>query len=167
MSKKGSWVQGNLPTDNLIGYNGKQRYLSYRSSWEYKAIKIIINLVKLGKVKSWNSEETVIEYHYSLDKDPHKKRRYFMDFTLEMSSGAIILVEVKPKSQAAKIVDNQIVDYKPPRKSKNPKTQQNNIETYLKNSDKWNTTCALCQEKTRSTGIPHKFVIWDENTLKI
>ena len=102
---KNKWKQGKIPTKNLLGYNGKQEYLTYRSSWEYKAIKIIINLVKLGKVKSWNSEETVIKYYFSLDKEP-KERRYFVDFSLLMSDGSLFLIEVKPKKESA-IINRQ------------------------------------------------------------
>ena len=39
--------------------------------------------------------------------------------------------------------------------------------TYVKNLDKWNASCKLCQDLTRNTGVKHNFVIWTEENLKI
>jgi hypothetical protein len=116
----------------------------YRSLWERQCFKWCENN---PNVKAWNSEEVVVPYLSRADKRMH---RYFVDLLVEMTSGEIFLIEIKPKIQT-----------KPPVKPKR-KTKKyiNEVVTYVKNQDKWESADKFANHKG------WKFQIWTEDTLK-
>lgn len=102
-------------------------------------------------VKRWNSECVVIPYFSNADG---KRRRYFMDFYVEMDNGVTYLWEVKPMKETL-----------PP-----PKPANNNVHNkkkfvdalyvYSVNIDKWKAANAACKAKG------WEFKIITEDTLK-
>lgn len=127
--------KGSFMPQNLQKYKGDPRKITYRSSWE----KYIMNwLDKNQFVKKWNSECVVIPYFSNADG---KRRRYFMDFYVEMVDGTTYLWEVKPMKETI-----------PP-----PKPANNNVHnkkkfidaiyTYAVNVDKWKAANAACKKQ--------------------
>ena len=84
-------ISGRYRVKNPKKYKGDPNMVIYRSLWEKHAFKWCDDN---PKVKRWSSEETVIPYLYEVDKRYH---RYYMDLTLEMTDGKIILVEINPQ----------------------------------------------------------------------
>ncbi len=125
-------------------YMGDYTKVVYRSLWERQCFKWCENN---PNVKAWNSEEVVVPYLSRADKRMH---RYFVDLLVEMTSGEIFLIEIKPKIQT-----------KPPVKPKR-KTKKyiNEVVTYVKNQDKWESADKFANHKG------WKFQIWTEDTLK-
>ena len=125
-------------------YMGDYTKVVYRSLWERQCFKWCENN---PNVKAWNSEEVVVPYLSRADKRMH---RYFVDLLVEMTSGEIFLIEIKPKIQT-----------KPPVKPKR-KTKKyiNEVVTYVKNQDKWESADKFAKHKG------WKFQIWTEDTLK-
>ena len=74
-------------------------------------------------VKVWGSE--CIEIPYIMKDKPH---RYFPDYVLELTDGRKILVEIKPKSQTIKPLNNNCYAW----------------ETYVKNQYKWQAAKEWC-----------------------
>ncbi|UIW11549.1 MAG: head completion protein [Enterobacter phage ENC7] len=140
--------KGSFMPQNITKYKGDPRKITYRSSWE----KYIMNwLDRNPHVKRWNSEEVVIPYFSNADG---KRRRYFMDFYVEMDNGVTYLWEVKPMKETL-----------PP-----PKPANNNVHnkkkfvdalyTYAVNIDKWKAANAAAKQKG------WEFKIITEDTLK-
>ena len=125
-------------------YLGDYSNVVYRSLWERQCFRWCENN---PQVKTWNSEEVVVPYLSRHDKKMH---RYFVDLLVEMTSGEILLIEIKPKIQT-----------KPPKEPKR-KTQRyiNEVMTYVKNQDKWESANKFAEHKG------WKFQIWTEDTLK-
>ena len=82
--------KGSFVPENIQKYKGDPRKITYRSSWERYVMKW---LDKNPHVKRWNSECIVIPYFCNADG---KRRRYYMDFYVEMENGTTYLWEVKP-----------------------------------------------------------------------
>jgi len=147
------WKQGYIKvTKKEHGYFQDKEIIPYRSSLELKAIKILTQLYKAGRIKSWKYEKDVFEYIFSLD---NKKHRYFMDFSVELNDGTIVYIEVKSEGET-----------KPPKKPKKGVTPayQEAIKTWVKNQDKWRTVRDYCLNESKK-GKKKKFVIWTENEL--
>ena len=125
-------------------YIGDYTNVVYRSLWERQCFKWCESN---PSVKAWNSEEVVIPYVSRHDKKMH---RYFVDLFVEMTNGEILLVEIKPKKET-----------KPPKEPKR-KTKRyiNEVLTYVKNQDKWESANQFAQHKG------WKFQVWTEDTLK-
>lgn len=140
--------KGSFMPQNLAKYKGDPRKITYRSSWE----KYIMGwLDRNPHVKRWNSEEVVIPYFCNADG---KKRRYFMDFYVEMDDGTTYLWEVKPMKETLpppKPVNNNV---------HNKKKFVDAIYTYSVNIDKWKAANAACKQKG------WHFKIITEDTLK-
>ena len=125
-------------------YLGDYTSVVYRYLWERQCFKWCENN---PNVKAWNSEEVVVPYLSRHDKRMH---RYFVDLLVEMTNGEIYLVEIKPKIQTQPPV-------KPKRKTKR---YINEVVTYVKNQDKWESANKFAEHKG------WKFQIWTEDTLK-
>ena len=125
-------------------YLGDYTKVVYRSLWERQCFKWCEGN---PKVKAWNSEEVVVPY---LSRHDNKMHRYFVDLLVEMTNGEVYLIEIKPKIQT-----------KPPVKPKR-KTKRyiNEVVTYVKNQDKWESANKFAEHKG------WKFQIWTEDTLK-
>ena len=125
-------------------YVGDYTNVVYRSLWERQCFKWCESN---PNVKAWNSEEVVVPYISRTDKRMH---RYFIDLFVEMANGEILLVEIKPKKET-----------KPPKEPKR-KTKRyiNEVMTYIKNQDKWESADQFAKHKG------WKFQVWTEETLK-
>lgn len=125
-------------------YMGDHTNIVYRSLWERKVFEWCD---ENPQVEGWNSEEVVIPYACKTDGKWH---RYFMDVMIKFTSGAVVLVEIKPKKQRV------------PPKQPQKKTRKYLKEcmTYIKNSSKWEAAKEYAEDRGWS------FQIWDEDTLK-
>lgn len=127
--------KGTYQPVNKEKYKGDWTKITYRSSWEAFLMKWCdVN----PAVKRWNSEEVVIPYFSNADG---KKRRYFMDFYVEMHDGNVYLLEVKPEKET-----------RPPQKptrntAKAKQTFAQELYTYCVNIDKWKAASKLCEQR--------------------
>lgn len=140
--------KGSFVPENIQKYKGDPRKITYRSSWERYVMKW---LDKNPHVKRWNSEEVVIPYFSNADG---KRRRYFMDFYVEMDNGVTYLWEVKPMKETLpppKPVNNNV---------HNKKKFIDALYVYSINIDKWKAANAACKAKG------WEFKIITEDTLK-
>jgi hypothetical protein len=125
-------------------YAGDTTKVVYRSHWERQAFRWC---EANDAIVSWSSEEVVVPYRCGTDNKIH---RYFIDLKLKFTSGKIILVEIKPKSQTV-----------PPKKKKrNTKRYLTEVMTYVKNESKWKAATRYAQDRG------YVFEIWTEDTLK-
>jgi hypothetical protein len=125
-------------------YAGDTTKVVYRSHWERQAFRWC---EANDAIVSWSSEEVVVPYRCGTDNKIH---RYFIDLKLKFTSGKIILVEIKPKSQTV-----------PPKKKKrNTKHYLTEVMTYVKNESKWKAATRYAQDRG------YHFEIWTEDTLK-
>ena len=127
--------KGSFVPENIQKYKGDPRKLTYRSSWERYVMKW---LDKNPHVKRWNSECIVIPYFCNADG---KRRRYYMDFYVEMENGTTYLWEVKPLKETMpppKPVNNNV---------HNKKKFIDALYTYTVNIDKWKAANELCRQK--------------------
>ena len=129
-------------------YAGDPTNIICRSSWE----KFFAHYVDRNEnVKKWHSEETIVPYESPIDNAMH---RYYVDFTLEMNDGRVVLVEVKPFKET-----------KPPTEPKKKTRKavdrfQHECKTYLVNQAKW----AFAREVAKRNGA--EFVVFTENELR-
>jgi hypothetical protein len=135
---------GKYNPQNPEKYKGKIQEIYYRSSWE---LSIMMFCDTNPNIVQWGSESVVIPYLSPIDGRRH---RYFVDFWIKSSSGAIKLIEVKPKKQVVK-----------PKKRKATKGYINEVKTWIKNDAKWKAA----EEYALDRGWI--FEIWTEDTLKI
>jgi len=130
------------------------RPITARSSWEGNFI--LKYLDKNENILEWGSESVVINYLLPTDGRNH---RYFMDFNIvaKMQDGSTkqMWIEIKPFSQTQPPKE-------PTRKSKNYFKQ---VETYIKNQAKWETTKRIVEQKQKQ-GENIEFVILTEKELK-
>ncbi|QDH49044.1 transposase [Pantoea phage Phynn] len=140
--------KGSFTPENIQKYKGDVRKITYRSSWERYVMGW---LDRNPYVKRWNSECVVIPYFCNAEG---KRRRYFMDFWVQMEDGTTYLWEVKPMKETL-----------PP-----PKPANNNVHNkkkfidalyqYSVNIDKWKAANQACKDKG------WQFKIITEVTLK-
>lgn len=127
--------KGSFLPQHLEKYKGDPRKITYRSSWE----KFIMGWLDCNThVKRWNSECVVIPYFSNADG---KRRRYFMDFWVEMIDGTVYLWEVKPMKETLpppKPANNNV---------HNKKKFVDAIYTYAVNIDKWKAANEACKSK--------------------
>ena len=108
-----------------------------RSSWEKK---FALWCEQCDKVKYWGSECMTIPYTSLIDHSPHT---YNPDFVVEFENGKKWIVEIKPKSQC-----------------KRPMNQNGWLwNEYTKNMAKWSAAKRFCEDR----GI--EFKIFTENTI--
>lgn len=128
--------KGKFHPQNKEKYKGNWRKITYRSLWENHVMKWCD---RNPNVKFWSSEEVVIPYTSTADKN--KKRRYFMDFYVEMVNGKKFLFEVKPKKET--------VPPKVPSRltSKAKERFLKEDYTWKVNNDKWKAAQKLCKKR--------------------
>ena len=125
-------------------YKGDYRNIVYRSSWEYKFMQWCDNT---SSVVEWGSEEIAIPYISPVDGKRHK---YYPDF----------YVKVKNKKY--------MVEVKPTRQTKEPKTQKKitkryvtEVVTYSVNKAKWKAAEEFCKD------YGWEFMLITEKELKV
>jgi hypothetical protein len=125
-------------------YQGDPKNIIYRSSWEYKFMKWCDIT---PSVTEWGSEEIIIPYISPVDGRRH---RYFPDFYVKIQNKKY-LVEVKPLRQ-----------------TKEPKTQKrmtkkyiNEVVTYAVNQAKWKAAEEFCKDNN------WQFMLITEKELKV
>ena len=125
-------------------YKGDPSNIIYRSSWEYKFMKWCDYT---RSVEEWGSEEIIIPYISPVDG---KRHRYFPDFYVK-SNGKKFIVEVKPLRQ-----------------TKEPKTQKrvtkkyiNEVVTWSVNNAKWKAATEFCKDYNM------EFMIITEKELRV
>ena len=125
-------------------YKGDPHNVIYRSSWEYKFMKWCEST---PSVLEWGSEEIAIPYISPVDGKRHK---YFPDFYVKIK-GKKYMVEVKPFKQ-----------------TKEPKTQKKITKSYVSevltwavNKAKWKAAGEVCEDNG------YKFMIITEKELKV
>tara|TARA_B100001939_G_C16937077_1_gene616529 strand:- start:494 stop:913 length:420 start_codon:yes stop_codon:yes gene_type:complete len=125
-------------------YKGDSNNVIYRSSWEYKFMKWC-DLTP--SIQEWGSEEIIIPYISPVDG---KRHRYFPDFYVKIANRKY-LVEVKPMKQ-----------------TKEPKTQKrvtkkyiSEVTTWAVNKAKWKAAEEFCLDQG------WEFKIITEKELKV
>ena len=125
-------------------YKGDSNNVIYRSSWEYNFMKWC-DLTP--SIQEWGSEEIIIPYISPVDG---KRHRYFPDFYVKIANRKY-LVEVKPMKQ-----------------TKEPKTQKrvtkkyiSEVTTWAVNKAKWKAAEEFCLDQG------WEFKIITEKELKV
>ena len=139
MAYKGRWKP-----KNSHKYEGNFSNITYRSLWERQAFKWCD---ENPEVLRWSSEELLIPY---VSKTDGRKHKYYPDLKITYTSGKTTIVEIKPKRQT-----------KPP-KTKSRKTPRyiKEVYAYGMNTSKWE----YAEEYAKDRGW--NFEIWTEDTLK-
>ena len=159
LNNNNKFKQSKVLTEKYVGYKGKKKIIELLSSWEFKAVNYLEQLYKLKRIDGWSSEESVFEYLHSLDNKMHK---YYMDFTL-LKGDKVVFVEVKPFKET--IVPKKPKEFKT---DKQQRSYQKQVQTYIKNQDKWVAVKEWCKIQNELLGVnKYKFVIWTENELSI
>lgn len=136
-NKKSRYSQGYLDPRSCRKYIDPSHPIIYRSSYEKK---FIIWCENNPNVERWGSEVIQIPY-----KIKGKNHTYNPDFYVEMSNGEKWLVEIKPKHQTTKPVnENSWL-----------------MNEWIKNNYKWRAAMIFCESK----GI--KFKILTEDTIRL
>lgn len=137
-SKKGRYQQGyiNPSSCKKLFQSQSNEPIIFRSSYERAFVYWLENN---PTVKRWASECLEIPYMY-IDGKTH---RYYPDYIVEMENGDKIVVEIKPKNQTIKPINENSIAY----------------EMYIKNMCKWKAAKKYCDER----GL--KFQIITENTI--
>ena len=125
-------------------YKGNPRNIIYRSSWERKFMLWCDNT---PSVQEWGSEEIAIPYISPADG---KRHRYYPDFYVKVN-GKKYMVEVKPARQ-----------------TKEPKTQRRHTKRYISevvtwsvNKAKWKAATEFCKD------YGWEFMLITEKELKV
>ena len=125
-------------------YKGDSTNVIYRSSWEYKFMKWCDNT---SSVEEWGSEEIIIPYVSPVDGRRH---RYFPDFYVKIGRKKY-LVEVKPYKQTKE----------PKTQKRNTKRYINEVVTYAVNQAKWKAATEFCVDNG------WEFMLITEKELKV
>ena len=125
-------------------YKGDYRNIVYRSSWEYKFMRWCDNT---SSVVEWGSEEIAIPYISPVDGKRHK---YYPDFYVKVGN------------------KKYMVEVKPTRQTKEPKTQKKitkryvtEVVTYSVNKAKWKAAEEFCKD------YGWEFMLITEKELKV
>ena len=112
-------------------YTGDPTNIIMRSSWETRFASWCD---KNPSVLKWSSEETIIPYRCPTDNRIH---RYYVDFKIQVSTGKVYLVEVKPAKQCE------------PPVFPGKRTQRYLTEslTYIKNQAKWKAATEFSKDR--------------------
>ena len=134
--------KGRYKVKNIGKYKGNHKEVVYRSSWERAVFRFLDG--NTG-VSEWSSEEYVIQYRCSTDKNVH---RYFVDIYFKDAQGQKWLVEIKPKKQTK-------APKGPERKTKR---YLNEVRTWGVNSSKWRYATEWCKDN----GMEFKILTEDD-----
>ena len=125
-------------------YKGNPRNIIYRSSWERK---FMLWCDQTPSVQEWGSEEIAVPYISPADG---KRHRYYPDFYVKVN-GKKYMVEVKPARQ-----------------TKEPKTQKRHTKRYISevvtwsiNKAKWKAATEFCKD------YGWEFMLITEKELKV
>jgi hypothetical protein len=112
-------------------YTGDPTNIIMRSSWETRFASWCD---KNPSVLKWSSEETIIPYRCPTDNRIH---RYYVDFKIQVSTGKVYLVEVKPAKQCE------------PPVFPGKRTQRYLTEslTFIKNQAKWKAATEFSKDR--------------------
>lgn len=127
-------------------YTGDHTNIIMRSSWE---THFALWCDKNPSVLKWSSEETIVPYRCPTDDRIH---RYFIDFKIQVSTGKVYLVEVKPSAQCQPPVF-------PGRRTQRYLTES---LTFIKNQAKWKAA----NEYAKDRGWEFKIITEKELGLK-
>jgi hypothetical protein len=130
--------------DHPEKYKGNPSNICCRSSWERAVCRWLDHN---SKVTEWSSEEVVIPYICKTDGRAH---RYFMDFYVKLSSGKVLLVEIKPENQTRPPT---------PKGTRKSRVFIEQVMTYAKNASKWVAAKDYCDVRG------WEFRIWTEVSL--
>lgn len=146
-----TYCQGNfIPKNpdkcvNMNGSLGKTLVPTYRSSWELKFMKFCD---KYRSVLEWGSEVIKIPYISEVDGKSHQ---YITDFyfVCRDACGNInrYVIEVKPKSQVARLDENFQIVFPEPPKTKTRKALENwqeRCKAIRVNNSKWKAARQWC-----------------------
>ena len=138
------YKRGKYFPKNPNKYKGDYRNIVYRSGWELKFMKFCDYN---SSITEWGSEEIIIPYISPVDG---KRHRYYPDFYVK-SKGKKYIVEVKPLRQ-----------------TKEPKTQKkvtkkyiNEVVTWSVNNAKWKAATEFCKDYNM------EFMIITEKELRV
>ena len=123
-------------------YIGDLSNITYRSIWERNLMRW---LDENPNVREWGSEEFSIPY----DNPIKGRAKYYPDFFIVWESGAMMVVEVKPKNQT-------VPPIQPKRKTQRYITE---VATYAINQEKWKAAKSFCDRNNL------KFEVWTEDDL--
>ena len=142
--RKKRYLQGKYRLRLPSKYKGDPNNVVFRSSWEYKFMQWWDSR---SAVQEWGSEEIIIPYISPVDGKRHK---YYPDFYVKVR-GKKYIVEVKPFKQ-----------------TKEPKTQKrvtkryiNEVFTWGVNQAKWKAATEFCKD------YGMEFMLITEKELKI
>ena len=142
--RKKRYLQGKYRLRLPSKYKGDSRNVVFRSSWEYKFMQWCDSR---SVVEEWGSEEIAIPYISPVDG---KRHRYYPDF----------YVKVRGKKY--------IVEVKPFRQTKEPKTQKRMTKSYINevftwgvNQAKWKAATEFCKD------YGMEFMLITEKALRI
>ena len=142
--RKKRYLQGKYRLRLPSKYKGDPKNVVYRSSWEYRFMQWCDSR---SAVQEWGSEEIAIPYISPVDGKRHK---YYPDF----------YVKVRGKKY--------IVEVKPFRQTKEPKTQKRMTKSYINevftwgvNQAKWKAATEFCKD------YGMEFMLITEKELKI
>lgn len=123
--------KGRFKPKNPQKYKGDPTNIVYRSGWELKLMGYLDNH---EEVVQWMSEEFCIPYRSPVDNRIH---RYFPDFWVKKGDGSVVVIEVKPASQA-----------EPPKKpGRLTRRYVSEVFEYGKNQAKWNAAREYCEDR--------------------
>ena len=138
------YKQGKYIPKKPSKYKGDPRNVVYRSSWEYK---FMLWCDQTPSVVEWGSEEIAIPYISPVDG---KRHRYYPDFYVKVNNKKY-MVEVKPFKQ-----------------TKEPKTQKKVTKRYITevvtwsvNKAKWKAASEFCKD------YGWEFMLITEKELKV
>lgn len=146
MTKSSKFYQGKFQPKNPKKYRGDHKKIEFRSSWELQFAKY---LDMSDDVVQWSSEEVVIGYTSTADKD--RKRRYFMDFWVRFKDGKQYLFEIKPASQCMQPTRHG---------NKKSSTLQKQEYAFRVNIDKWKAAKEFADSRDMN------FKVLTEHTLR-
>lgn len=138
------YKQGKYNPRRPSKYKGDIRKVFYRSGWE---LKFMLWCDTTTSVTEWGSEEIIIPYTSPVDG---KRHRYYPDFYVKVN-GKKYVVEVKPSKQ-----------------TKEPKTQKRHTKRYITevitwsvNKVKWHAATEFCKD------YGMEFMLITEKELKV
>lgn len=142
------YLQGKFSPKNPDKYVGDPTKITFRSSWERRAM---IFFDTNPSILKWASEEIAIPYISPVDNLPH---RYFPDFLVKYKTRDGIekkmMVEIKPLAQCS-----------PPKGTKKTKRLITETTTYMINMSKWDAAKKYCAKNG------YEFTILTEKELGI
>ena len=125
-------------------YKGNPRNIIYRSSWERK---FMLWCDQTPSVQEWGSEEIAVPYISPVDG---KRHRYYPDFYVKVNN------------------KKYMVEVKPARQTKEPKTQRRHTKRYISevftcsvNKAKWKEATEFCKD------YGWEFMLITEKELKV